>query len=79
MQRPKTYWIRDIAYQVLLRRGAMNLTDLAGMTGIPKEELRYAIESTMPFGAVFKKSIFDEECIYEAVPIDEVYGGENFY
>lgn len=57
----------------------MNLTDLAGMTGIPKEELRYAIESTMPFGAVFKKSIFDEECIYEAVPIDEVYGGENFY
>lgn len=79
MQRPKTYWIREIAYQELLQRGPMSLTDLAGVVGIPKEELRYAIESTMPFGAVFRKTEDNDESLYEAVAIDEVYGGDGFY
>ena len=78
MQRSKTYWIRDVAHQVLSQRGPLTLLDMSGIIGIPKEELRYAIESTEPFGAVFKKYEVDGVCIYEAVAIDEIYGEKIF-
>ena len=79
MQRQKTYVIRAIAHQVLSQSGPLTLHDLFGMTGIPTNELRYAIESTEPFGAVFKKNDADGVCVYEAVALDEIYGEEDFY
>lgn len=71
--------LRAIAYQVLSQRGHLTLHDLSGMTGIPTYELRYAIESTEPFGAVFKKYDVDGASVYEAVELNDVYGGEDFY
>ena len=48
------------------------------MIGCEKNELRYAIESASPFEAMFKK-LGDQETWYDAVSIEEVYGGEDFY
>ena len=79
MQRQKTYWIRNAAYQVLLHEGLKSLSDLAEISGISKEELRYAIESTEPFGAVFRKIDVNGVTLYESVDNEDVYGEENFY
>ncbi len=79
MQRPKTYWIRYTAYQILLHEGSKSLSDLEKITGISKDELRYAIESTEPFGAMFKKIVVNGVVMYEAIDIEEVYGEENYY
>lgn len=78
MQRPKTYALRGITHDILLQHGPMSLNALAAMIQCPPEELRYAIESTSPFEAVFKKYV-DREAYYDAVPLDSVYGGEDFY
>lgn len=79
MQRTKTYSIRNEAYQTLLHGGPMSLSDLAEITGISKEVLRYAMDSTEPFGAVFRKIETNGVIRYEAVENEEVYGEENFY
>jgi len=78
MQRPKTYALRGLVHEVLLQHGPMSLNDLAAMTQIHAEELRYAIETTFPFEALFIKHC-DHETVYEAVPLDSVYVGEDFY
>ena len=79
MQTPKTYALRGEAHYILCNQGPTSLAELARIIGCEKEELRYAIESTFPFDAMFKK-IVAQETVYEAVPIDEVYDGEEeFY
>lgn len=77
-QRPVTYELRGLAYDILLNHGPKTLNELAQMIGCPKDMLRYAIESTSPFDAVFRKSV-EREAVYEAVPAEEIYGGEDFY
>ena len=78
MQHPKTYELRRIAHHILLQREPMTLGNLALMIGCDKEELRYAIESTEPYDAWFHKEVI-EETVYEAVPAEAIYGGEDFY
>jgi hypothetical protein len=79
MQRQITYDIRKIARQALLQMGPMTLSELSKITGVPKDKLRYAIESTCPFDALFRKSCSDGVCEYEAIPTADVYGGKSFY
>ena len=79
MQRQITYDIRNIAHQALLQMGPMKLSDLAKLTKVPTEQLRYAIESTCPFEALFRKRYLDGISEYEAISTDEVYGGNGFY
>lgn len=78
MQMPKTYAFRGIAHEILLQHGPLSLNGLAAMIGCTTEMLRYAIESTEPFDAWFHKEVFPET-IYEAVPVEVIYGGEDFY
>lgn len=79
MQRQITYDIRNIARQALLQMVPMTLSELSKITGVPKDKLRYAIESTCPFDALFRKSCSDGVCEYEAIPTAEVYGGKSCY
>lgn len=79
MQHYSTYELRRYAYDILIEHGPMTLSDLAQQIGCPKEMLQYAIESATPFGAMFKKEYVDEKTGYEAVPIEDAYGGEDFY
>ncbi|MDO4800619.1 MAG: winged helix-turn-helix domain-containing protein, partial [Prevotellaceae bacterium] len=60
-------------------KGRLTLGELSQMIGISPEALRYAIESATPFGAMFKKEYVDGKTVYEAVPIEDAYGGEDFY
>ena len=78
LQRPQTYYFRTLSHDILLQQGPKTLNELEQLTGIPKEKIYYAIESTSPFEAMFRKRI-DRAVVYEAVPIDEVYGEEDFY
>lgn len=77
MQRPSTVGLRRQAYNILLIQGRTSLSVLASQIGCPKDMLRYAIESTFPFGAMFKK-IIETEIMYEAIPVNEIYG-EDYY
>lgn len=78
MQQYSTYELRRIAHETLTKHGPMTLNNLAKIIGCPKEMLRYAIESAVPFDAMFRKRV-DGETIYEAVPIEEPYGGKDLY
>lgn len=79
MQKSRTISLRKYAHDSLVEYGPMTLDDLAQLVGCPKETLRYAIESATPFGAMFKKEYVDGKTVYEAVPIEDAYGGEDFY
>ena len=77
-QTPQIYNLRAFAHSLLLQQGPMTLNDLEHLTGIPKERFYYAIESTSPFGALFRKYV-GRETHYEAVPIEDIYGEDDFY
>lgn len=79
MQRQITFEIRNAAFDALSRFGPMTLSELERMTGFTKRKLKYAIETTNPFNAIFKKNYKNRILKYEAVPICDVYGEENFY
>lgn len=74
MQRPSTIELRRHAFDILLSQGRTSLCALAAQIGCPKNVLRYAIESAIPFDAMFKKFVEKNVVFYEAVPINEVYG-----
>ena len=74
MQSQKIYSRRKDIHDVLTKMGPMTLSDLEMIMNLPKNKIRYTIESTHPFEALFKKVHMNRICKYEAVPLDDIYG-----
>lgn len=79
MQNSITYYIRKKVHESLQIYGKQTLFQLARRLGWSKDKIRYAIESTSPFGALFRKHKKNGICYYEGVSIDEPYGGKDYY